>query len=84
MPLFVLSRTRPVQLPPHLPPAFSADAFEAAWREGQSRLPALLPNARHEMAAASDHYIQIEQPERVIEAIRAVVDAVRDPGSWTK
>jgi len=30
----------------------------------------------------SGHYIQIDQPELVIEAIRQVVEAVREPGSW--
>jgi len=84
MPLYVLSRAQPVQIPPGAPPAFSPDAFEAAWREGQSRLAALLPNARHMIATASDHYIQIEQPELVVESIRAVVDAVRDPATWPK
>ena len=32
----------------------------------------------------SDHYVQIGQPVLVVEAIRAVVDAVRDPASWRK
>ena len=30
----------------------------------------------------SDHYVQIGQPALVVAAIRAVVDAVRDPASW--
>ncbi len=77
MPLFVISRGKPVQLPPGAPAAFSPDAFEAAWRTGQARLAALLPGAQHQIAAGSDHYIQIEQPVLVIDAIRAVVDAVR-------
>jgi pimeloyl-ACP methyl ester carboxylesterase len=83
MPLYVISRGKPVQLPPGVPTAFSPDAFEAAWREGQSRLAELLPGARHRIAAESDHYVQIEQPVLVTDAIRAVVDAVRDPAAWT-
>jgi pimeloyl-ACP methyl ester carboxylesterase len=83
MPLSVISRGKPVQLPPGVPAAFSPDAFEAAWRKGQRRLAALLPDARHQIAAESDHYVQLEQPALVVEAIRAVVDAVRDPASWT-
>ena len=83
MPLYVISRGKPVQLPPGVPPAFSPDAFEVAWREGQRRLAALLPDARHRIAAESDHYIQIEQPDLVVEAIHAVVDGVRDPALWT-
>lgn len=77
MPLFVISRAKPVQLPPGIPAAFSPDAFEAAWREGQRRLAALLPDARHEIATESDHYVQVEQPALVVDAIRSVVDAVR-------
>ena len=83
MPLDVISRGKPVQLPPNVPTAFSPNAFEAAWREGQRRLAALRPDARHQIAMESHHYIQIEQPVLVVEAIRAVVDAVRDPASWT-
>jgi pimeloyl-ACP methyl ester carboxylesterase len=83
MPLYVISRGKPVQLPPDVPVAFSPNAFEAAWREGQRRLAALRPDARHQIAAESDHYIQIEQPVLVVEAIRGVYDAVRDPASWT-
>lgn len=83
MPLIVISRTRPVALPPDVPAAFSPEAFEKAWRQGQNRLAALLPDARHIFAEKSDHYIQLEQPELVIDAVREVVEAVRDPASWT-
>jgi pimeloyl-ACP methyl ester carboxylesterase len=82
LPLFVLSRTKPVALPPNVPAGFSQAGFEAAWREGQDELAALLPDAHHVIAAESDHYIQIEQPDLVINAVRAVVEAVRDPASW--
>ncbi|MCC7023060.1 MAG: alpha/beta hydrolase [Thermomicrobiales bacterium] len=84
MPLVVISRGRPVQLPPDVPADFSPEAFERGWSEGQDRLAALLPNARHEIAARSDHYVQIEQPDLVIAAVKAVVDAVRDPASWER
>ena len=82
IPLFVLSRGKPVELPPDVPGNFSPEAFENAWREGQNQLAGLVPGARHEIAGQSDHYIQIEQPDLVIDAVRAVVDAVRDPASW--
>ena len=82
MPLFVLSRAKPVALPPNAPASFSQAAFETAWRQGQDRLASLLPDARHVIATKSDHYIQIEQPDLVIDAVRQVVTAVRDPGTW--
>ena len=82
IPLFVLSRAKPVALPPNVPAAFSPSAFEAAWRKGQDQLAALVPDAKHVIAKESDHYIQIEQPDLVIDAVRQVVEAVRDPASW--
>jgi pimeloyl-ACP methyl ester carboxylesterase len=82
VPLFVLSRAKPVALPPDVPAAFSPASFERAWREGQNGLAALLPDARKTIATESDHYIQIEQPDLVIDAVRQVVEAVRDPGAW--
>ena len=42
----------------------------------------LLPNARHVIAEESGHGVHVEQPELVIEAIRQVVEAVRDPDTW--
>ena len=43
----------------------------------------LVPEARHVIARESEHYIQLQQPELVIEAVHQVVGAVRDPSSWT-
>ena len=83
IPLFVLSRGKPVALPPKVPANFSQDAFEAAWRKGQDQLAALLTDAKHVVATNSDHYIQLEQPDLVIDAVRQVVDAVRDPNAWS-
>ncbi len=82
MPLFVISRGKPVVLPPNLPAGFSPQELETAWRAGQKGLAALLPDARHEIAAESDHYVQIAQPALVVAAVRRVVNAVRDRASW--
>ena len=82
IPLFVLSRAKPVALPPNVPAAFSPAAFEAAWQKGQGELVALEPDAKHAIATDSDHYIQVEQPDLVVDAVRQVVEAVRDPASW--
>jgi pimeloyl-ACP methyl ester carboxylesterase len=54
-----------------------------AWRTAQDRLAKLL-NAKHISDTNSGHAIQMEQPQLVIEAIRDVVDAVRDPTSWRR
>ena len=65
-----------------LPPDFPWDALEAVWQELQDELAALVPGARHVIATKSGHYIQVEQPELVIEAIRQVVEGVRNPDTW--
>jgi pimeloyl-ACP methyl ester carboxylesterase len=87
MPLVVLSRSREDELPPEflegLPPEFP-DALAASWRASQASLAALLPGARQVIVPAAGHYIQVEQPQAVIDAIGQVVTAVRDPASWPR
>ena len=82
LPLVVLTRVRPLDLPPDLPADFSAEALERAWAAGQAELAALAPDARRVVATESGHGIQLDQPDLVIDAIRQVVDAVRDPRTW--
>lgn len=43
-------------------------------KELQADLARLLPNSKHIMAEKSGHFIQLHQPDLVIEAIRMVVD----------
>jgi pimeloyl-ACP methyl ester carboxylesterase len=78
LPLVVISRTKPVALPPNVPAGFSPDAFEAAWRAGQDRLAELAVGARRIIAGKSDHYVQLSEPELVIDAARSMVEAVRN------
>jgi pimeloyl-ACP methyl ester carboxylesterase len=47
-----------------------------AWRSAHDRLAKLL-NAKHISDTNSGHAIQLEQPQRVVDAIRQVVEAVR-------
>jgi pimeloyl-ACP methyl ester carboxylesterase len=65
-----------------LPADFPWDAFDAVWQDLQDELAALAPDARHVVASKSGHYIQLEQPALVIEAIRQVVEGVRNPDTW--
>src|SRR5262245_13873343 len=65
-----------------LPADFPWDALEAVWQALQDELAALVPGARHVIATTSGHYIQLQQPELVIEAIRQVVAGVRHPDTW--
>ena len=56
-------------------------AFEELWAELQ-REQARALDARLLPVPEGDHFLQLDRPELVIEAIRQVVEAVRDPGSW--
>jgi pimeloyl-ACP methyl ester carboxylesterase len=81
-PLVVLSRGRSMAMPSDLPGGLTGEGLERAWTAEQDRLAALVPGARHVIARESEHYIQLQQPELVIDAVRQVVEAVRDPSSW--
>jgi pimeloyl-ACP methyl ester carboxylesterase len=86
LPLAVLSRGREDELPPELTADLPSGLLEAqadAARSGQAQLAALVPDARHVIATESGHYIQLEQPALVIEAIRQVVEGVRHPNTWS-
>lgn len=47
-----------------------------AWNEMQSELLSLSSNSRQIIAAESEHHIQLQQPELVIDAIRDVIQAI--------
>jgi pimeloyl-ACP methyl ester carboxylesterase len=74
LPLYVLSHGEPFGVPADYL-GFAPDALERAWSGAQDDLAALRPGARHVVATASGHYIQWEQPELVIAAVRDVVAA---------
>jgi len=79
LPLAVLSRGRADDVPV---PDFPVEAWERAWRVMQDDLVTLVPAARQTIARQSGHYIQVDQPALVTEAIRQVVAGVRDPDTW--
>ncbi|GEM_PF-2161414 len=57
--------------------AEDAGQIRAVTEELQAELAALSPNGRRVIVRDSGHYIQVEQPEAVIDAIRQVVEAAR-------
>ena len=94
MPLVVLSADRPwgPQIPPlikagklpkDVPPDFGY-VTDAAQKKAQDQLATLVPNAKHITNTHSGHTIHKEQPQLVVDTIREVVDAVRDPTSWRR
>ena len=85
IPVFVLTQGQPFDLSPWQPlPADFPAALNKAWHTGQDALGALAPDAKHTIATKSSHYIQIQEPQLVIDAIKEVVEAVRNPSSWKR
>lgn len=87
LPLIVLSADRPWgpqipsmiaagTLPADIPPDFGY-VTDAAQKQAQARLAALVPSAKHITNTNSGHDIHKEQPQLVINAIREVVEATR-------
>lgn len=68
-PLFVLTAGIPA---PELP-----KNFEVVWQKMQDEEAAWSSVSEHEIVADSHHYIQLEQPERVVAAVRWTIDRVR-------
>ncbi len=62
---------------------FDPEILERAWSDAQEGLAGLVPGARHIVADQSSHYVQLEQPELVSDAILGVLEAVRDSGDGT-
>src|SRR6266516_4743014 len=84
IPLFVLTAGQPFDLSPLQPlPADFPAAFNKAWHTGQDALATLAPNDKHIIATKSGHYIQGQEPQLVIDAIKQVVEAVRNRSART-
>jgi pimeloyl-ACP methyl ester carboxylesterase len=84
MPLFILTQGQPFDLSPWQPlPVDFPGALNKAWHTAQDALATLVPNARHKIAIQSSHYIQVTEPQLVVDAIKQVVEAVRNPSTWT-
>ena len=75
-PLAVLSANGPIWIP-WLPPDFPMQQFKRMWLQLQKDLTTLSSNSWQIFADESSHFIQFDQPELVIDAIRQVVEATR-------
>jgi hypothetical protein len=84
MPLLVLTQGQPFDLSPWQPlPDDFPGALNKAWHTAQDAFATLAPNAKHKIATKSAHYIQVTEPQLVVDAIKQVVEAVRNPSTWT-
>ncbi len=80
IPLIVISKGQPFGLPAEAL-GFDPDALESAWGAAQDGLAGLLPDALHLSASDSGHYVQLEQPDLVSDAVQQVVAKVREPSA---
>jgi pimeloyl-ACP methyl ester carboxylesterase len=84
IPLFVLTAGQPFDLSSYQPlPADFPAALNKAWDRGRDALTTLAPNAKHIIATKSGHYIQTQEAQLVIDAIKQVVEAVRNGSART-
>jgi pimeloyl-ACP methyl ester carboxylesterase len=74
-PLVILTHSKS-EPDPHITASQNA-AREEAWKQGHDRLAALSKRGSNSVIPESTHYIQIDQPKAVIEAVRKVVAEVR-------
>jgi pimeloyl-ACP methyl ester carboxylesterase len=58
-----------------------AAVLEDGWTDGQKRLAALSTRSELIVAAKSNHMIQSDEPQLVVDAIRRVVEQVRQPAA---
>jgi pimeloyl-ACP methyl ester carboxylesterase len=74
MPLAVLTQTEPFRIPPgSLPSGLTLSDIEGSYTGAQSYLVDLAPTTPQIFATGSEHYIQLSQPDLVINAARLVI-----------
>lgn len=73
LPLVVLTATGPVWWP-DMPGAVNPVKFRKMWLDLQQELTKLSSNSRQVFADQSSHFIQFDQPELVITAIRRLIE----------
>lgn len=77
MPLTVLSHD-PEKPSAELPPDLAKSTNEA-WEKMQEELAHLSTRGTQTIAKNSAHYIQLDRPDLVIDAVRSVVEQIREP-----
>jgi len=74
-PLLVLTAGAPAKLPGETPEQLKA--FDAAWYDMHNKIAALSTRGRQRIVAGASHYIQVDNPPAVIEAVSEVLSEVR-------
>jgi pimeloyl-ACP methyl ester carboxylesterase len=74
MPLVVLTKTEPFRIQPgSLPTGITLPEIDNAYQSAQNDLMTLAPTTPHIFATGSEHYIQLSQPDLVIDATLLVL-----------
>ncbi len=73
IPTVILVRGLAVELPATAPAKFSS-VLEPAWRKSEDLLAAAVPHLQIVIARKSGHYIQLDEPALVVQAIREVAE----------
>jgi pimeloyl-ACP methyl ester carboxylesterase len=77
IPLIVISAGQPAVTAGHGISEADAEQFKALAAELHTEMAALSPRGKRIIAEDSGHYVQVDQPQLVVDAIREVVEAVR-------
>jgi pimeloyl-ACP methyl ester carboxylesterase len=56
----------------------ASQAFRALWAELQAKMVKTFPHAKQVLADQSGHYVQYDQPELIVQAIRELTDGARE------
>ncbi|HEU5434323.1 MAG TPA: alpha/beta fold hydrolase, partial [Thermomicrobiales bacterium] len=82
VPMIVLSHGETPQ-PSCCPAAWPVQAQEQLWQSLQKATTALIPGSRRTVVPDAGDMIHQSDPGVVVDAIKTVLDAARDPASWT-
>ncbi len=77
MPLIVLSRGQGALPPDAGLPKEVVEQFDIGWQQMQMEIAALSSKGKRLVAEQSGHYIHLQQPRIVVEAIKEVIEMVR-------
>jgi pimeloyl-ACP methyl ester carboxylesterase len=77
VPMIVIARDKADQLPGPPMDAATIQQAEQIWRAAQAELASQVSDGTLIVATGSGHSIQFDQPQVVIDAIRAILDKVR-------
>ncbi len=83
LPIVVLTATGPVWWP-DMPGAVNPVKFRKMWLDLQQDLTKLSSHSRQVFADQSSHFIQFDQPELVITAIRRLVETARQKSTGNR